>query len=230
MQPYIFPYLGYFQLVSAVDVFVFYDDVNFIKQGWINRNKVLINGEENLFTIPVKNISSFRQINETEINYSIYEKWKGKFLKSLTQSYKKAPYYEEVMSMVIFILDKKYYNIANLAAESIQVVSKYLDLKTEFVFSSKNFAETRGLDKAERLIKILNQINSNHYINPAGGSDLYEKEYFQKYDIKLEFIKGTLPEYSHPSKEFISGLSIIDVLMWNSKGKVNKMLKQYSLN
>ena len=94
MQPYLFPYLGYFQLVQAVDYFVFYDDVNFIKQGWINRNRVLMNGEDQLFSVPLHKASSFGKINETTIHYAVFSKWKTKFLKSLEQSYGKARHFE----------------------------------------------------------------------------------------------------------------------------------------
>jgi hypothetical protein len=176
MQPYAFPYLGYFQLINAVDVFVFYDDVNFIKQGWINRNKILVNGKENLFTIPIRNISSFRPINETEINSQLYQKWKTKFLKSLAQAYKKAPHYEVVFSIVERVLEKEHDSISALAIDSIEVISSYLKLDTKFVLSSEQLGGTKGLDKADRLIEIMSILESKQYINPAGGADLYERD------------------------------------------------------
>lgn len=88
MQPYIFPYIGYFQLINAVDKFIIYDDVNYIKQGWINRNKILLNNEDYLFTFPLKNASSYKKINEIELSENLYSKWKIKFFKTL-EVYKK---------------------------------------------------------------------------------------------------------------------------------------------
>jgi len=93
MQPYVFPYIGYFQLIELADVFVFYDDVNFIKQGWINRNNVLANNKSLLFTIPLNKISSFVKINEVIINENFFNKWQNKFLRTIEQSYKKAPFF-----------------------------------------------------------------------------------------------------------------------------------------
>ena len=82
MQPYIFPYLGYFQLLNSVDHFVFYDDVNFIKGGWVNRNQLLINNQNKFFTVPLKKIISFTPINEVEIHKKLYPNWRSKFYNS----------------------------------------------------------------------------------------------------------------------------------------------------
>src|SRR4051812_42347879 len=99
MQPYIFPYIGYFQLIAAVDAFVIYDDVNYIKQGWINRNRILFNGKDLLFTVPLENASSFKKINEVSVHKHLYEGWKVKFGKSLRATYFKAPYFNEIISL-----------------------------------------------------------------------------------------------------------------------------------
>ncbi|VXC55839.1 WbqC family protein [Chryseobacterium sp. 8AT] len=101
MQPYIFPYIGYFQLIKAVDKFIFYDDVNYIKGGWINRNNILINKNKSLFTIPLDKASPFITINETNINLKIFREWRLKFLKTMEQSYKKAPYYSQTYSIIV---------------------------------------------------------------------------------------------------------------------------------
>jgi len=110
MQPYFFPYIGYFQLVAAVNKFVIYDDVNFIKRGWINRNNVLINKKSNLFTVPLIKASQNTLINDTKINLKFYNIWKVKFLRSLEQSYKKAPYFTEVYNLIknVLVLKTEY--------------------------------------------------------------------------------------------------------------------------
>lgn len=229
MQPYIFPYIGYFQLINAVDKFVFYDDVNYIKGGWINRNQILLNGNKNLFTVPLKNASSFQTINETLIHTELYLKWKKKFLKSLEQSYKKAPFFDFVYPLIHQVLETNHTTIADLCIDSIKQVYNYLALEVVFETSSEKYPETKGMEKAERLIKICRTNQANTYINPIGGKELYQKETFKENGIDLFFIENQLMPYPQFNNDFVPGLSIIDVLMFNSKEDIKKMLNQYQL-
>ncbi|UII31663.1 WbqC family protein [Fulvivirga ulvae] len=229
MQPYVFPYLGYFQLINSVDIFVLYDDVNFIKQGWINRNKILLNGKESLFTVPINGVSSFRPIRETEISGPIYLKWQKKFLKSLRQSYIKAPFFENIYPIIETVILRNHKNIGELAGDSIQLVSNYLGIDTEFLYSSECFSDSKSLDKADRLIAIVNELSGDHYINPSGGKELYQKGMFEKAGLKLSFIKNHLRPYTQLGEEFKAGLSIIDVLMFNDIEEIQKMLTQFEL-
>lgn len=228
MQPYIFPYIGYFQMINAVDKFVFYDDVNFIKQGWINRNKILVSGKDYLFTLPLKNASSFTLISETLINEILFEKWKLKFLQTLEQSYKKAPYFYDVFPIINKVLDGEYKTISQCAIKSIKSVSEYMGIKTEFIISSEAY-QNKELERQERLIDICKQEKSNHYINALGGQELYKKEDFLKEGIQLNFIKPLPIEYKQFNNIFVPWLSIIDVLMFNDKQTVKDMLNQYTL-
>jgi len=227
MQPYFMPYIGYFQMVYAVDAFVFYDDVNYIKQGWINRNRILINGESRFITVPLIQAGSFKMIKDTEIDYRRNEL--VKLLKAIELAYKKAPFFEEIFPLTAQILEKEYINIAELAKESIVRVSDYLSITTRFYTSSTDFPESRGLDKAERLQAICKKINAEKYINAIGGQELYSKEEFFKEVIQLQFIKSLPIAYKQFGNEFVPWLSILDVLMFNSKEEVKKMLTQFEL-
>jgi len=228
MQPYIFPYIGYFQMIHAVDKFVFYDDVNFIKQGWINRNRVLVSGKDYLFTIPIENASSFATINETHINLALYDRFKTKFLQTLGLNYKKAPYFPEVISLVEQILESPSVTIAQLAIKSIVATTDYLEMEKQFCISSEVY-QNKGLDRYERLIDICKREKATQYINAIGGQDLYRKEDFEREGIQLNFIK-TLPiAYKQFKNEFVPWLSIIDVLMFNSKQEVKDFLNNYEL-
>ena len=129
MQPYLFPYIGYYQLINAVDKFIVYDDVAFIKQGWINRNNILLNNQKYLFFAPVKAISSFKIISETEIDYKF--DWIRKTVLTFEQAYKKAPFYKEVMPVIESVFLSKKETISQLAIESLIQVSNYLGIKTE---------------------------------------------------------------------------------------------------
>lgn len=231
MQPYVFPYIGYFQLIHAVDAFVFYDDVNFIKQGWINRNNLLVNSQPYLFTVPVEQISSFVEIQNVRLHQRNFELWQRKILKTLGQSYRKAPFFEEAYPLIVEVLANKHEYICGLAMNSIEVILKYLDLKRNIYVSSVSFANTKGFDRAERLIEIVKHLKGDHYINPIGGVELYTKEYFKQHGVYLNFLQShTDIRYPQSNgKDFVSWLSIIDVLMYNSKEQVNELMKHYSL-
>lgn len=228
MQPYIFPYIGYFQMVKAVDKFVFYDDVNFIKQGWINRNRILINSSDFLFTVPLHKANSFCLIKDTLVNEKFYDIWKRKFLRSVDQNYKSAPYFSDVYVLVQNVLETKCTSISQLAIESVITTSKYLELNTEFFISSERY-ENKDLERQDRLLDICKKENAAQYINALGGQELYTKESFREMGIKLNFIK-TLPiTYKQFNNEFVPWLSIIDVLMFNSVEEVNELLEKYEL-
>ena len=227
MQPYIFPYLGYFQLINAVDKFVFYDDVNFIKKGWINRNNILIKGEPKLFTIPLSKPSQNKLIKEIEVSFD--EKWLLNFQKKLEYNYKKAPFYYEVLALIndVFSLNNNY--ISDLAINSVIIASNYLGIETEFTKSSFDFKDTKGLSKADRLIEISKRSDAKNYINPIGGKNMYNKDYFEERGVQLNFMESNLLKYNQFNNPFVSGLSIIDVLMFNSKEEVKKLLKESKL-
>lgn len=229
MQPYIFPYLGYFQLVNAVDDFVFYDDVNFIKQGWINRNNILINNSKTLFTIPLKKASSFTEIKDTELHPQLFNKWKRKFLKSISQAYAKAPYFNEVYALVENVL-KSDGTIAELAGNSVIKTFEYLNIKKKFYWSSKHFDQSKSLNRADRLIEICKNLKTDSYVNVKAGIELYDKSYFLEKGINLNFIENKLNEYPQLGYDFIPGLSIIDVLMFNTLEEVKMMLHDFKLN
>lgn len=224
MQPYFFPYIGYFQMIKAVDTFVFYDDVNFIKNGWINRNKILINGQASYLTLQLKDASSFKLINQIAFNDN-----RNRLLKSIIVSYRKAPYFNEVFELVerCFRLDAD--KVASIAINSIMEVSSYLNLNTAFEVSSEKYADTRGLDRAHRLIEICKRKNANTYINAMGGAELYEKSFFIENNIILAFIKPREISYNQFKNDFVPWLSILDVLMFNSVAEVQMMLDNYDL-
>jgi WbqC-like protein family len=226
MQPYLFPYIGYFQLINAVDKFVAYDDVTFIKQGWINRNNILVNGRPFLFTVPVKNISSYSLILETEITHDV--DWKTKILKTIKQSYQKAPYYQRIFEIIekIFTSDEQY--ISKMAINSIKEVLQYLDVSTEIKDSSTTY-RNNNLSSQDRVLDICQQEQADQYLNPIGGRELYSKEAFKHRGIKLNFVRSKSIIYHQNKKDFIPNLSIIDVLMFNSPPAVKLMLEQHEL-
>lgn len=215
-------------MIKAVDKFVFYDDVSFIKQGWVNRNRILVNGKDFLFSVPQEKISSYTQIKDSLISKKNYEVWKNKFLQTLEQSYKKSPHYDLVITLIVSVLNKNFSTISELAIDSAISISKYLGLNTKFIISSEKY-KNQEMERAARLIDICKQEGADEYLNAIGGMELYSKEEFEEQGIKLNFIKSQPIEYKQFKNEFVPWLSIIDVLMFNSVEEINEMLDGYNL-
>ncbi len=224
MQPYVFPYIWYFQLIHAVDTFVFYDDVNFIKNGWINRNRILVNWDAHYLTIQLNWASSFKLINEVNFIDN-----RQKLLKTIAQSYKKAPFFDSIMPILNECFSHSTDKISEQAIFSITTICKYLDIKTSFEVSSEVYSQSKGLDRMDRIISICNLNNSKIYINPIGWVDLYNKESFRNKDIDLFFIKTNDIVYQQFENDFISNLSIIDVLMFIWIEWTRNLMNQYVL-
>ena len=226
MQPYFFPYIGYFQLINSVDKFIFYDDVNYIKGGWVNRNNILVNGNNFWITLQLKKASPNKNINEIYVGNN-----KGKIIKTIYQYYKKAPYFNHCIPIIDLIFNNINSGmlLSSVAALTIKEVAKYLAIDVKFEFSSLVYENTKLLRKEDRLIKICKLNGAKTYINPIGGKSLYTKEIFKKNDIDLFFLK-TLPiEYKQFKDKFVPNLSIIDVMMFNSIEKIREMLFDFEL-
>ncbi len=227
MQPYIFPYIGYFQLINAVDKFVIYDDVNYINKGWINRNKILVNNNETLFTIPLHKASQNKKIKEIEINYT--QKGINKFIKTIQNSYSKTPNYSKVSAFVeSILLHKTYNNISELNTYSIKQICNYLNITTPIIESSSIY-ENEKLKAQYRILDICKKEKATVYINPIGGKEIYDKSLFEEQNIDLFFIKSEPVIYSQYKENFVPFLSIIDIMMFNSKETIQHFLSKYQL-
>ncbi len=228
MQPYVFPYIGYFQLINAVDTFVFYDDVNFIKKGFVNRNSLLVNGESYQFTIPCKSISQNKLIMDIDLSFD--EKSRLKILKTIEQAYQKAPFFKIVFPFLEhFIIDNSSNKISEFAIDSVKLIANYLNLKSNWKTSSTGHFDSKKLKKEFRLFQIAKKEQTTTYINPIGGIDLYDKEDFEKENLTLKFLKSEPNTYQQFANEFVPYLSIIDVIMFNSVEQTKSLLNQYVL-
>lgn len=221
MQPYLFPYLGYFQLAAAVDRFVFFDDVNFIRRGWIHRNRLLLSGAAAYFTVPLAGASQNLRICDIEITEG--GKWKKKLEASLRQSYARAPHFEPVFGLVASVLFDGETRMAEMAKQSVREVARFLDLPTRFIASSSVF-ENQDMKGVARILDICRQSRATAYYNLPGGADLYDPGIFAAEGIDLRFIEPDLSPYPGHAGGFIPGLSIIDVLMHCDKASIKARL------
>jgi hypothetical protein len=228
MQPYLFPYLGYFQLIAAADKFVIYDDVPFIKQGWVNRNQVLLQGRPHLFSVPLQGASSHVLIRETALSISAYPRWKDKFLKTIGLAYSKAPQYQPVRRLLSNVIDAAPRTIGELATRSILAVCDFLGLPTQIERTSTIYANAH-LRAQDRVLDICAREGASLYINASGGHELYSQEAFATRGIELRFLRSRLPIYPQFNHPFVPSLSILDVLMFNSPDVARTLLTEYEL-
>lgn len=226
MQPYFMPYIGYWQLLNAVDKYVIYDDVNYIKGGWINRNRILVNGMPHYFNLPVLGASPNKKINEIQVNNE--EVLIKKNLRCIEAAYKKAPYYSQGYEILEETMQCKESNIAKYIRNSFELICDYLNIKTELIMSSELIKnnELKGQDK---VLDICNLLKATEYYNAIGGQELYSFETFKNRGIELKFLKSNNIIYQQYENVFQDNLSIIDIIMFNSKTDIIKMLGEYSL-
>lgn len=226
MQPYFIPYIGYWQLMNAVDKYVIYDDVNFIKGGWINRNRILMNGKPQYFNIPMIGASPYKHINEITVNND--ERLIDKNLRVLEGAYKKAPYYNDVIRIMEKILHCGEEIISDYIAYSFRIINEYLNIDTELIMSSTldKDCELKGQEKVLAICKLL---GATEYYNAIGGQELYSYSDFKNEGIKLNFVDTDKIIYAQFGQEFQSNLSILDVMMFNSREKVQEYLSKYEL-
>lgn len=224
-----FPYIGYWQLINAVDEFVILDDVNYIMRGFINRNNILVNGNSYMFSIPIKKASQNKLIMETQLNFSDSEK--EKFLKRIEMAYKKAPFFLETMSVIEKIIYNSRDDLTEYALYQIFEICEYLGI-TSNIKKSSEIKKNNSLRAQNRIIEICKKLGADTYINPSGGRDLYdpEKFRFEKLEFKFLDVDYNAIKYIQFGNSFIPNLSIIDIMMFNSVDEIKRMLDAFTLN
>ncbi|CAB3697700.1 hypothetical protein LMG24076_03253 [Trinickia soli] len=226
MQPYFFPYIGYFQLMAKVDRFVIFDDVNFINKGWINRNRINIGGTAHMVTIPLQQASQNRLISEIEVDSS--SNWREKMLRSIEQSYARAPQFSHVFPLVDAIIRHGASNLADYLCHGLTTLRDHLRIATEILPTSRRYANA-DLKGQERIIDICLKEDASVYVNAIGGKELYCRATFADRGLDLKFLEPVLPPYACGRLAYVPGLSIIDVLMWNEPSLVDHMLHSATL-
>lgn len=222
MQPYFMPYIGYFQLINSVDKFVIYDDIQFTKKGWINRNRILVNGSDTYISLPLKKDSDYLDVKDRYLA-DIWDKDRRKLINRLSSAYKKAPFYEDVFPILKQVIMNDEKNLFDFIFSSLKTLLGYLGIKTELVVSS-TLDISRDLKSQDKVLEICRVMEADEYINPIGGLELYDKESFMESGVHLRFLSSLPIEYKQFNNEFIPWLSVIDVLMFNSLDRVETML------
>lgn len=225
MQAYFMPYIGYFQLMEAVDEFIIYDNIQYTKKGWINRNRILVNGTDQYITLPLKKDSDFLDIRDRVLAES-YEP--RKLLRQIETAYRKAPYFPETYALLEKVISCPDRNLFRYIYHSMVNVCEYLGIRTPIVVSSQLNCD-HTLKSQEKVIAICKERQCGRYINAAGGMQLYCARAFAGENIELYFIQTEKIVYPQFRNEFLPSLSVIDVMMFNSKEEIRAMLKKYHL-
>lgn len=227
MQPYFLPYIGYWQMMQAVDEFVVYDDVQFTR-GWINRNRLLWNGDAETITLPLRKGSTRVAINERFLT-DAWPEARKELLNKIAHAYAKAPFYERVLPVMERILEPQSDNLADFLFASLQEVQGYLGITTRLVRAS-DLSAGQGLRAAERIVAICKARRASTYINAPGGRALYDKGDFKTHGIDLKFIESGDITYRQFGDGFVPSLSILDVMMFNDPAEITGMLTRYTLD
>lgn len=231
MQPYFFPYLGYFALIKYTDKWIVFDTVQYIERGWINRNRIInpTKPEDMYINIPLEN--HHRDILIKDVLISNNENYKEKILSQLWTSYKKrANYFNNVYKLVEDVLSLNTRSITELNVYALKKVNDYLNIPFNYeIFSKMNLTIDEVHDSGEWALNISKALNASEYVNPPGGIELFAKEKFAQNDIALKFLRINLKPYNQKKAKFIEGLSIIDVMMFNNTETINKMLEDYEI-
>lgn len=228
MQPYFLPYIGYFQLINAVDKFVVYDDIKYTKKGWINRNRILVNGKDEFITLPLRKDSDYLDVHQRFLSGS-FQQEKEKIIRRIHANYRRSPYFNSVIELLKEIFEFNNKNLFDFILNSLQAVCSYLNIKTDFVISSTLTIDPH-LKGQSRVLAICKKMEADCYINPIGGMELYSREEFALNRVTLKFLQPNLIIYPQLGLEFVPNLSILDVLMFNDKEKIAGFLRnEYKL-
>jgi len=220
MQPYFLPYVGYFQLINAADLFIVYDNIKYTKKGWINRNRFLLNGKDAVFSIPLKKDSDSLDIKDREISADFK---KSKLLNQIREAYRRAPYFARTFPLVERIVLEKETNLFKFILNSIRETCESLAIGTEIVVSS-SLRIDHSLPGKTKVLALCRHVGADVYINAIAGQELYSKEDFSAHGIDLKFLKTKPFEYRQLGDKFVPWLSIIDVMMFNSPDATRECL------
>ena len=222
MQPYFLPYIGYFQLIASADQFIVYDNIKYTKKGWINRNRMLLNGKDVVFSLPLKRDSDSLDVVERELSTNFD---RSKLLNQFKGAYGRAPNFGSTYPLLEKIVQYEEANLFWYIYNSIVQLCEHLSINTEIKISSE-IAIDNDLKGQDKVLGLCQAVGANTYINAIGGVEMYSKEEFRDQNIELQFLKARLCEYEQFGHAFLPWLSIVDVLMFNPLNVVRAYINE----
>lgn len=222
LQPSYIPWRGYFGQIRKADLFIFYDDVQYDKHGWRNRNQIKTPQGKQWLTIPVhsKGVTEGIQIKDVRIDWS--KPWTRSHLKALTFAYNKSPRFKDYLPLLSSFYDRRDECLAEFTIETTIALSRELGIAaTRFLRAS----ELHGIHgtRTDRLIQILKQVGAKHYISGPSAREYIEKAKFDEAGITLEYMEYHYPEYPQLYPPFDPNITILDLLFMTGKDAINYM-------
>jgi hypothetical protein len=227
MQPYFLPYVGYFHLIKSVDEFVIYDNIQYTKKGWINRNRILVNGNDKILTLPVKKDSDYLDVRDRVLADS-WGKDRMKLLNIIKSSYSKSPHFNTIFPIIQDCMLTTETNLFKFILDSLTALNSYLNINTKITTSSTLNID-HSLKSQSKVIAICKNLNASTYVNAIGGQELYSVEDFKNKGLDLKFVKSPPLNYKQHNSEFVPWLSILDVLMFNKRQDIIDYTNKYTL-
>jgi len=221
MQPYFLPYIGYFQLIGSVDAFVVYDNIKYTKKGWINRNRILTNGMDSIFSLPLKKDSDSLDVVRRMLAVDFDQ---TKLINQFKGAYSRSPYFKQTWPLLERIVCYEERNLFRFIYHSIVEMCAHLGIDTKILISSEIDID-HGLKAQDKVIALCQALGADTYINAIGGLELYDRKEFGLQDIDLKFIKAEPFEYEQFDNAFVPWLSIVDVLMFNPLEQVKDFVR-----
>lgn len=227
MQPYSFPYVGYYQLMSAVDQFVFLDDVNYINKGWINRNQIVNGGRPQLFTLPLKDASQNKKINEIELTRD--GKVEAKFMRTIESAYSRSVNFKAGMQLLNSVFESDKNNLSHFILSSFESFFHWLKIDIQ-LYKSSEVDPNPSFHAEDRILHLCKELGATHYLNPPGGKTLYNPASFAAKGVSLEFIAPVISQYPQKSPTFLPGMSMIDIMMNTSPEWINETIRNNKID
>lgn len=231
MQPYFFPYIGYYQLIDHVDQWVVFDKTQYIRKGWVNRNRVLhpdVNKEWNYITVPVRKHDKSTPISLIEINNDL--QWKKEIAGKLSHYKRVAPYYQAVLDLLDECFSQEAELLSDFLITCLSASCERLQIDfSPLVFSKMNLNIDDAKHAGQWALNIASALDAQEYVNPPGGYKIFDEAEFRAKSVNLRFLSSSISSYNQGKRPFVSGLSIIDVMMWNSADQIKEMLSRYSI-
>ena len=230
MQPYFFPYIGYFSLIKHTDFWVVFDTPQFMRHGWVERNRILKPDgiEWQYVKAPLEKFGQKTAIKDLLIKNTT--NWEQKILAQLQHYKKKSPYYQNTLRILEEVFCTRYTSITDLNNKVLEIICKYLSIDFKYVvFSSMDLDTSMVSEPDEWALEISKSLKAEEYINPIGGLEFFDRSKYEKENIKIHFQRQNIKEYKQLKGEFVPGLSILDVLMFNSPEEINIMLDDFEL-
>ena len=221
MQPYFLPYIGYFQLIAAVDTFVIYDNIKYTKKGWINRNRMLQNGSDVTFCLPLKKGSDSLHVVQRELAVAFD---RNKLLNKFRDAYSRAPDFLQTFPLLERLVAFEDNNLFRYIRNALSETCSYLDIDTAIRVSS-DIAIDHELKGQDKVLAICKALGADTYINAIGGTELYVRQDFEAHGIELNFIRSKHFEYLQFGAPFVPWLSIVDVMMFNAPEQINVAIR-----